>query len=89
MIALALFPILFLLTSIGSLLIYQRSHGEQFHLLAVVMAAVATIWLLIISHWSFQLLCLLALLLYDGRRVLAKTVAAGETVVVARSKKRS
>jgi hypothetical protein len=89
MTALALFPILFLLTSIGSLLIYQRSHGEQFYLLAILMAAVAIIWLLIISHWSFQLLCLLALLLYDGGRVLAKTVAASETVIVARSKKKS
>jgi hypothetical protein len=89
MTALALFPILFLLTSIGSLLIYQHSHGEQFHLLAVLMAAVAIIWLLIISHWSFQLLCLLALLFYDGSRVLVKTVTANETVIATRLKRRS
>jgi hypothetical protein len=86
---LALFPILFLLASIGSLLIYQHSRSEQFRLLAVVMGTVAAIWLLTVSHWSFQILCLLLLLFYDGDRSLTKIATASETIVARHSKKRS
>ncbi len=84
---LALFPILFLLASIGSLFVYQRSRSEQFQLLAVVMAMIAILWLLTISHWSFQILCLLLLFFYDGVRDCAKISTAGETIVNNRAKK--
>jgi hypothetical protein len=85
---LALFPILFLLTSIGSLLIYQRSQSDHFRLLAVVMAMVAIVWLLTISHWSFQILCLLLLLFYDWGSDRAKIATAGETIVDRQAKKK-
>jgi hypothetical protein len=92
---LALFPVLFLLASIGSLFVYQRSRNEQFQLLAVVMAMIAILWLLTISHWSFQILCLLLLFFYDWDRNRecaafgdhAKISTVDETIVNNRAKK--
>ncbi|ACK68803.1 conserved hypothetical protein [Gloeothece citriformis PCC 7424] len=59
---LPIFPILLLITSIGSGLWYQKTDNDIFGVLAVASAAACLIWGLVIAHWSIHLLGLLVLL---------------------------
>ena len=59
---LPIFPILFLLTSLGSIVLYLRTAHDIFAVLAVVTAIVCLVYGLVMAHWSFHLLALLALL---------------------------
>jgi hypothetical protein len=59
---LLLFPLLFLITSIGSIIWYQRTENDIFGALAVASALACVIWGLVIAHWSIHLLSLIVLL---------------------------
>ena len=59
---LPIFPILFLLTSLGSIILYLRTAHDMFAVLAVITAIVCLIYGLVMAHWSVHLLALLALL---------------------------
>lgn len=59
---LPIFPLLFLMTSIGSILWYQRTENDIFGVLAVASALACVIWGLVISHWLIHLLSLIVLL---------------------------
>lgn len=56
------FPLLLLITSIGSGFWYQKTDNDIFGVLAVASAAACLIWGLVIAHWSIHLLGLLVLL---------------------------
>lgn len=59
---LPIFPILLLITSLGSGLWYKKTDNDIFGALAVASATVCLIWGLVIAHWSIHLLGLLVLL---------------------------
>ncbi|ACK64915.1 conserved hypothetical protein [Rippkaea orientalis PCC 8801] len=59
---LPIFPLLLLVTSIGSILWYQRTDNDIFGVLAVASALAGVIWGLVIAHWSIHLISLLVLL---------------------------
>lgn len=59
---LPIFPLLFLLTSLGSLLWYQRTDNDIFGVLAAASALACVIWGLVISHWLIHILSLIVLL---------------------------
>ena len=56
------FPLLFFVTSIGSVLCYQRTDNDIFWVLAAASAFTCLIWGLIIAHWSIHLVSLIVLL---------------------------
>ncbi len=60
---LPILPLLFLVTAIGSVVLYLRTAHDIFGVLAVVSSIVCLIWGLVIAHWSVHLLALLGLLL--------------------------
>jgi hypothetical protein len=55
-------PLLFLLTALGSVILYLRTDHDIFGVLAVVGSIVCLIWGLVIAHWSVHLLALIGLL---------------------------
>jgi hypothetical protein len=57
-----LFPLLFLMLSLASLLWYQKTDNDIFKALAVSSFVFAIIWGLILVHWSIHLLGLLLIL---------------------------
>ncbi|AFZ35667.1 hypothetical protein Sta7437_2117 [Stanieria cyanosphaera PCC 7437] len=57
-----MFPLLLLITALGSIILYLRTAHDIFGVLAVGTTIVCLIWGLIIAHWSIHLLALLALL---------------------------
>ena len=59
---LPIFPILLLVTALGSLILYLRTDHDIFAVLAVGTTLVCLIWGLVIAHWSIHLLALVALL---------------------------
>ncbi len=59
---LPIFPLLFLITSIGSVLWYQRTGNDIFGVLAFASALACVIWGLVISHWLIHILSLIILL---------------------------
>ncbi|MEM8778737.1 MAG: hypothetical protein AAGF26_07685 [Cyanobacteria bacterium P01_G01_bin.49] len=59
---LLIFPLLFLLTSLGSVLWYQHTDNDIFGVLAVASALAFVIWGLVISHWLIHILSLIILL---------------------------
>jgi hypothetical protein len=61
-----IFPILLLITAIGSILWYQRTTNDIFYALAVSSAIIGLIWSLAIAHWSVLLLGLLVLLKFPS-----------------------
>jgi hypothetical protein len=61
-----IFPILLLVTAVGSILWYQHTANDIFWALAVTSAMVGLIWGLVITHWSIQLLGLAILLRYSS-----------------------
>jgi hypothetical protein len=54
--------LLFLVTALGSVILYLRTAHDIFGILAVGNGLVCLIWGLVISHWSVHLLALIALL---------------------------
>jgi hypothetical protein len=58
---LPIFPLLLLVTSIGSGIWYQKTDNDIFGVLAVASAAACLVWGLVIAHWSIHLLGLLFL----------------------------
>jgi hypothetical protein len=60
---LPILPLLFLITALGSVVLYLRTAHDIFGVLAVVSSLVCLIWGLVIAHWSVHLLALLGLLL--------------------------
>ena len=58
---LPLFPLLLLVTSIGSALWYQRTGNDIYGVLAVASSLSCLIWGLVIAHWSIHLLSLIVL----------------------------
>lgn len=59
---LPILPLLFLVTSLGSIILYLRTAHDIFGILAVGSAIVCLIWGLVIAHWSVHLLVLIVLL---------------------------
>ncbi len=59
---LPIFPLLFLITSIGSVVWYQRTGNDIFGVLAFASALACVIWGLVISHWLIHILSLIILL---------------------------
>ncbi|MEL4897142.1 hypothetical protein [Crocosphaera sp. Alani8] len=59
---LPIFPLLFLITSIGSFVWYQRTENDIFGVLAFASALACVIWGLVISHWIIHILSLILLL---------------------------
>lgn len=59
---LPIFPLLLLVTSIGSALWYQRTDNDIFGVLAAASALACLIWGLVIAHWSIHLVSLIILL---------------------------
>ncbi len=59
---LSAFPVLLLVTSIGSGLLYQRTENDIFKVLAIASAVACLMWGLVIAHWSIHLLGLILLL---------------------------
>ena len=59
---LPIFPLLFLITSIGSVIWYQRTENDIFGVLAFASALACVIWGLVISHWLVHILSLIILL---------------------------
>ncbi|MDJ0581223.1 hypothetical protein [Crocosphaera sp.] len=59
---LPIFPLLFLITSIGSVIWYQRTGNDIFGVLACGSALACVIWGLVISHWLIHILSLIILL---------------------------
>ena len=67
-----IFPVLFLVTALVSVFLYQRTNQEIHLVLAVASGIVCLLWGLVIAHWSIHLLSLLALLFL--RNPILKTV---------------
>ena len=59
-----MFFILLFLTSLLSIFLYIRTSHDIFGVLAVGMTITCLIWGLVIAHWSFHLVALLALLFF-------------------------
>lgn len=59
---LPIFPLLFLITSIGSVLWYQRTGNDIFGVLGFASALACVVWGLVISHWLVHILSLIILL---------------------------
>lgn len=59
---LPIFPLLFLITSICSIIWYQRTGNDIFGVLACGSALACVIWGLVISHWLIHILSLIILL---------------------------
>ena len=72
---LPVFPLLMLVTTLGSLLWYWRTANDIFAVLAVGMAIACLIWGLVVAHWSIHLLFLLALLFLRKPKIIAKLAA--------------
>lgn len=70
------FPILMLLTTLGSVIWYLRTNNDIFAVLAVGMALACLVWGLVVSHWVVHLLAILALLfIYKPQRVANSIVS--------------
>ncbi|XLQ11323.1 MAG: hypothetical protein KPI85_07445 [cyanobacterium endosymbiont of Epithemia adnata isolate EadnSB Bon19] len=63
---LPVFPLLFFIISIGSILWYQRTDNDIFGVLAAASALTCLIWGLIIAHWSIHLVSLIMLLRFGS-----------------------
>ncbi len=74
---LAIFPLLLLVTSIGSILWYQRTDNDIFWVLAVASALAGIIWGLVIAHWSIHLISLIVLLKFRTPILSAIQVKVG------------
>ncbi|BDA40269.1 hypothetical protein CPARK_000110600 [cyanobacterium endosymbiont of Braarudosphaera bigelowii] len=59
------FPFLFFVISIGSILRYQRTNNDIFGVLAFATALVSIIWSLVISHWLIHILSLIILFKFN------------------------
>ncbi|RMF21645.1 MAG: hypothetical protein D6756_12030 [Cyanobacteria bacterium J083] len=59
---LPIFPILFFLTAIISILLYLKTAQEVYGILAVSSTIVCFIWGLVIAHWSVHIVALILLL---------------------------
>ncbi len=71
---LPIFPVLLLVTALGSILLYQRTSHDIFWVLAVGSAVVCLIWGLVIAHWSIHLLTLIFLLAVRSPSRIARVV---------------
>lgn len=71
---LPIFPLILLLTAIGSIFIYQKASHEVTRMLAAGAAVVCLIWGFSIAHWSIHLLCLCLLLRFNTRTALLRTI---------------
>lgn len=69
-----IFPLLFLITAVISIYLYQRTNHEIHLVLAVFSAAICLLWGLMIAHWSIHLLSLLALIYFRVPIFKPKTV---------------
>ncbi len=67
------FPLLMLVTTLGSVVWYLRTNNDIFAVLAVVMALACIVWGLVVSHWSVHLLALFVLLFLPTPRAIANT----------------
>ena len=63
---LPIFPILLLLTALGSVFLYQCTDLDIFKVLAVGTAIICLVWGLVIAHWSIHLLSLIVLLKFKS-----------------------
>jgi hypothetical protein len=67
---LPVFPLLMLATTLGSVVLYLRTANDIFAVLATTMALACLIWGLVVSHWSIQLLFLVALLFLRKPKII-------------------
>jgi len=69
-----MFPILLIVTALGSVFLYIRTSQEIYGVLAIVTTIVCLIWGLVVAHWSIHILALL--LLFKLKSPLLKAVNA-------------
>ena len=69
---LPIFPILLLLTALGSVFLYQYTDLDIFKVLAAGTAIICLVWGLVIAHWSIHLLSLIVL--FKFKSPVLKTV---------------
>lgn len=70
------FPLLMLVTTFGSVILYLRTDNDIFGLLAITMATACFIWGLVVAHWSIHLFFLIALLLLRKPKLIARVAAS-------------
>jgi hypothetical protein len=59
---LLIFPVLLIVIAVGSFIWYQQADNDIFRALAITSAIIGIVWVLVLAHWSIQLLSLLILL---------------------------
>lgn len=69
---LPMFPILLIVTALGSVFLYLRTSHEIYGVLAIGTAIVCLIWGLVVAHWSIHVVTLL--LLFKFKSPLLKAV---------------
>lgn len=75
---LPLFPLLLLITSIWSILWYQKTDNDIFGVLGATSAVIGLIWGLVIAHWSINLIGLLVLLFFRSSLFNVVTVKVNQ-----------
>lgn len=65
------FPLLMLITTLGSVFLYFRTNNDIFAVLTTVLAIACLIWGLVVAHWSIHLLCLFALFFLRKPKLIA------------------
>lgn len=78
---LPILPLLFLVTALGSVILYLRTAHDIFGILAVGNAIVCLIWGLVIAHWSVHLLALIGLLLIRSPSALVSVASNNKRAV--------
>lgn len=73
---LPIFPLLILITSLGSILLYLKTTNDIFVVLAVVMSISLLIWGFVSAHWSIHLLALLTLLSLRKPKLISRVAAS-------------
>lgn len=73
---LPVFPLLMLVTTLGSVILYLRTANDIFGVLAVCMTIACLIWGLVVAHWSVHLIFLVGLLFLRKPKVIAKVAAS-------------
>lgn len=73
---LPVFPLLMLITTLGSVFLYFRTNNDIFAVLSAVLAIACLIWGLVVAHWSIHLLCLSALLCLRKPKLIARLTSS-------------
>jgi len=72
------FPLLLLITALGSIYLYQRFSNEVYRVLVASLAIVCLIWGFAVAHWSIHLLCLVFLLMPNKLSFILRKVSVNQ-----------